>query len=188
MNAPLDVVFVCTGNRFRSALAAAVLAEAAPPHTVRTESYGTLDVGSAPALAEAVEEAKRLEIDLSGHRARPLAGADLSRADLVVGFERRHGVAAVVEANARRERTFTLPELADSLEQLKVAPRADALQRAERALALLDARGRPAHERWTPSEIDDPLGLAADAQREIADRVHELTARLARGLFGQSRR
>jgi protein-tyrosine-phosphatase len=184
----IDVVFVCTGNRFRSALAAAVLADAAPAHAVRTESYGTLDVGSAPALAEAVEEAKRFAIDLTGHRARPLAGADLSHADLVVGFERRHGVAAVVEANARRERTFTLPELVETLEQLMVAPRPDVVQRAERALALLDSRARPAHERWRPAEIDDPLGRAPDLQREIADRVHELTTRLAHGLFGQSRR
>jgi len=184
-NDPIHVVFVCTGNRFRSPLAEALLRRAVPPYALRTDSYGTLNVGTAPPLDEAVIEARRFGIDLSEHAARPITDADLSRADLVVGFERHHGVSAIVEARARRERTFTLAELVPALEAIKVAPRPDPLLRAQRALTLLDSHRRPAAADWDPPEVVDPLGLARDAQREIAHRVEDLTTRLARALFGE---
>lgn len=184
----IHVVFVCTGNRFRSPLAEALLRRAVPPYALRTSSYGTLNVGSAPPLEEAVDEAQRLGIDLSEHVARPITGADLSAADLVIGFERHHGVSAIVDARAPRERTFTLAEVVPALEALKVAPRPDPLLRARRALALLDAHPRPAAAQWDPPEVDDPIGLARGAQREIAHTIEDLVARLARGLFDQARR
>lgn len=187
MSEPLEVVFVCTGNRFRSPLAEALFRQATPAYAVHTHSYGTLDVGSAPPLEEAVAEASRFGIDLSGHLARPITGADLSAADLVVGFERHHGVSAIVDARARRERTFTLPELVAALEELKVAPRPDPLLRARRALALLDLRPRPVDAQWEPTEVVDPLGLALGVQREIAHTVEDQIRRLAQALFGQPR-
>lgn len=184
MTAPLEIVFVCTGNRFRSALAEAVFRACAPPDAVRTHSYGTLDDEGVPALGEAGAEAERLGVDISAHRSRSVARADVSRADLVVGFERHHGVAAVVDAGARRERTFTILELVAALEELDVEPSSDPVEHAERALALLDGRPRNVDAQWSPAEIGDPFGLAPQVQREIADRVHELTTRLARALFG----
>lgn len=183
MTAPLEIVFVCTGNRFRSALAEAVFRASAPPDAVRTHSYGTLDDEGVPALGEAGAEAERLGVDISAHRSRSVSRADLSRADLVIGFERHHGEAAVVAAGARRERTFTLLELVAALEELDVEPSSDPVESAKRALALLDARPRNVDAQWSPAEIEDPFGRAPQVQREIADRVHELTTRLARALF-----
>ena len=183
-NDELHVVFVCTGNRFRSPLAEAVFRRAAPPG-VRTESFGTTDLGPVPPLEAAQEAAGHFDLDLSGHVARALTQVDLARADLVIGFERAHVRAAVVDARARRERTFTLTGLVAILDGIQVAPHADRLASARRALALLDLQ-RP-FESIGNDEVADPLGRAANVQHELAVRVESLVARLAQQLFLEPR-
>lgn len=179
-NDGLHVVFVCTGNRFRSPLAEAVFRRAAP-QGVRTESFGTTDLGPVPPLEAAQEAAGRLDLDLSGHLARALSEGDLAHADLVIGFERAHVLAAVVAARARRERTFTLTELVAILDGIRVAPRADRLASARRALELLDVHWP--FEATGNDELADPLGRAPNVQHELALRVESLVARLAQQLF-----
>jgi protein-tyrosine phosphatase len=182
---PFEVVFVCTGNRFRSPLAAAFMLEAVPHVPLDVRSLGTLELGATGALAEALEVAGGYGIDLSRHRSRCLSGVELAQADLVVGFERKHVAAAVVEAAAPAERTFMFPELVALLERMP-APRneEDPVRRARAAVAraqgLRDAQSRAPGSR----EVRDPLGLPDRAQREIAAQVYELTRRLAVGLFG----
>ena len=107
----LRVVFLCTGNRFRSPLAAAIFEEAAAQHgvPVAVESAGTLDVGSRPPFRETIKQAERLGYDISSHRSRPARDVDLSTADLLIGFERSHVAYAVVDAGVAAERAFTLP-------------------------------------------------------------------------------
>ena len=46
MSEPLRVAFVCTGNRFRSPLAAALLESEAEGLPVEIASLGTLDLGA----------------------------------------------------------------------------------------------------------------------------------------------
>ena len=111
MSEPLRVAFVCTGNRFRSPLAAALFESEAEGLPVEIASLGTLELGEEPALPEAVALAEGLGLDLSAHRARSVAELELGAYDLVLGFERKHVVASVVDAKAKIERTFTLPEL-----------------------------------------------------------------------------
>jgi protein-tyrosine phosphatase len=176
-----DVVFVCTGNRFRSPLAAAIFREAAAGLPVQVSSAGTLELGPTPPLREAVEAGARLGLDLSSHRSRGLTGLDLSGVDLVVGFERHHVAAAVVEAGAPRNRTFTLPELVGLLEQIP-DPDSERLERARRLVAAAgEKRGDPARSQMP--ELEDPIGLPGGAQREIADEAREFTERLAKMLF-----
>ena len=183
--AELEVVFVCTGNRFRSPLAAALFAHAARDLPVRIASAGTLNVGSPPAFPEALEHATRFGLDLSSHRARPLAQSDLTRADLVVGFERTHIAAAVVEAGADRSRAFTLPELVELLERDRsTSTRADPVGRARSAIRRADnariERGRKARY----LELADPVGGRASVYKRTANEIHDLVGRLAHGLFG----
>jgi protein-tyrosine phosphatase len=178
-----DVVFLCTGNRFRSPMAAALLANATEGLPVRVRSRGTLDVGTVPAFPEALEEAALLGLDLSSHRACKLAGEDLSQVDLVLGFERIHVATAVIEAGAARERTFTLPELAELLTAVGPLPELDPLERARVALrAAHEARG--AGQALLP-ELADPVAQTRREQRETAGRLRELVAQVVSGLFGR---
>ena len=104
-----EVVFICTGNRFRSAIAEALTARLTEGLPVEVSSAGTLDLGAVGVLPEALALAPELGVDLSAHRTRCVRDVDLREADLVLGFELTHLATAVVECGAARERTFTLP-------------------------------------------------------------------------------
>lgn len=165
-----DVVFVCTGNQFRSPLAAAVLARETEGLPVRVSSCGTGALDGAAAFEEAAELGTRLSVDLSGHRSRRLGA--LGDADLVVGFERHHVERAVVEAGAPRERAFTLPQLVELLESHpESGPPGKRL-----------ARVRPGNILEAP-EILDPFGEPGRVQEAIVDEVEDLSRRLAVALF-----
>ncbi|HSC49478.1 MAG TPA: hypothetical protein VLD16_04370 [Gaiellaceae bacterium] len=179
LSEPLRVAFVCTGNRFRSPLAAALLAAEAEGLAVEIASLGTLDLGPEPALPEAVAIARELGLDLSGHRARSIRAGELRDHNLVVGFERKHVVASVVDGGAAVERTFTLPELTALLGEPEPGSSGGAQGRIRRAHERrpLDFRNAPL------AELRDPLGLSAPEQREIARRLEGLVDRLAAALF-----
>ena len=173
-----DVVVICSGNRFRSPIAEAVLRREADGLPVRVRSFGTMDLPSGPALSEAIELAPRYGLDLMSHRSRPLAGEDLSGADLVIGFEQIHVSTAVVRAGAQRERTFLVAGMDES------APSQEdgVVDRARAAVRQADEARKAAP--GTPQEIADPIGGPAAGYRKTADEVYRLTKRLAERLFG----
>lgn len=176
------VVFVCTGNRFRSPLAAAVFEHESARDDVRATSFGSLDLGPMPPLTKAVKTARNLGLDITGHLARPLALADLALADLVVGFEQAHLEAAAGEADAPPDRTFTLPELVSLLERPPSTRIGHPIERARSRVirAHLTRLATPSVEE---PQIADPIGLRPAEQDEIADAVERLARRLARLLF-----
>jgi protein-tyrosine phosphatase len=178
-----EVAFVCTGNRFRSPLAAAVFASRVEV-PVQTVSAGLLRVGPMPALPEAVELARSFGLDLSSHRARDLSVVDLEPFDLVLGFERSHVQAAVVDASARIERTFTLPELVPLLEEVpERTSQAAPLARARERVAEAHAARAPSFRTSVMPEVADPLGHSRREQQAIAEEVRRLSGRLAQLLF-----
>jgi protein-tyrosine-phosphatase len=148
-------------------------------------SLGTLDLGREPALPEAVDIARSLGLDLSGHRARSLRGVDLGDFGLVLGFERKHVLASVVDAGSAVERTFTLPDLVELLGQIPGPPLpSDPVERA--GVRLRQAHlARPPGFRTAPmAELMDPLGKTIPAQREIASELASMVSQLSHGLFG----
>ena len=178
-----QVAFVCTGNRFRSPLAAALFARASGDVPLHIESLGTLDLGSVPVLPEAAAAADGLGIDLSQHRARGIVPASLKDCDLVVGFERAHLAAAVIEGGAPRGRTFTLPELVELLDHADQRTDGETIDRARRSIAAADSVRRGLDRTRLP-EVQDPLGRSSGEQAAIARLVESLTVSLARALFG----
>lgn len=180
--ADLDIVFLCTGNRFRSPLAAALLARSTDGLPVTVRSAGTLDRGSPPVFPETLEHGRRFGLDLSAHRARPLRYEDVRSADAVIGFEQMHVAVAVVDASVPRERAFTLPELVGLLE-LDHDPggQSDVVTRARIALERA-ASARSGGERRRP-EVADPVGGTDADFARAADEIRELVGRLADGLF-----
>jgi protein-tyrosine-phosphatase len=182
--ADLQVAFVCTGNRFRSPLAAALLAREADGLPVRIVSLGTLDLGSKPALPEAVALAQEIGLDLSGHASRNLASVDLEPFDLVLGFERMHVMASVVDARARLERTFTLPELVGLLRRLPGPPLpTDPVERALVRIRQAHAVRPPGFRNGPMPELGDPLGKTLQAQRQTTAELSDLVSELAVSLF-----
>ena len=178
---PFEIVFICTGNRFRSVIGEGLMRRLTDGLPVRTTSAGTLDLGPVEALPEALELAPGLDLDLTQHRARCVGNVDLSAADLVLGFEYQHLAAAVTEGGARRERTFTVPELVTLLEQDGAADDGgDPVAAARRAVQRAD-EARPDGLR---PEIADPLGGSAEVFQSTALEVRALTERLAELLFG----
>jgi len=176
-----DVVVICSGNRFRSPIAEAVLRREADGLPVTVRSFGTMDLPSSHPLPEALELAPGLDLDLMSHRSRPVAGQDLSDADLVIGFEPIHVATAVVGAQARRERTFLLTELVDNLEGIAPQQADGLVERARRSVHEAD-EARKASQR-VASEIPDPIGGPSSGYRKIADEVYRLTSRVSELLF-----
>jgi protein-tyrosine phosphatase len=184
-NDRFEVVFICTGNRFRSAIAEALLTRMTAGLPVRVSSAGTLDLGPVAVLPEAFELAPSLGVDLADHRARCVRAVDLTTSDLVLGFELVHVATAVVDCGARRAHTFTLPELAAVLPDGAASGdgQGDLVQQARDVVAR-------AHEARTPErplELADPLGGSADVFRYTAGEVRTLTEQLATALFGVRR-
>jgi protein-tyrosine-phosphatase len=170
--------FVCTGNRFRSPLAAGVFRRELQEGGwgADVESFGVLDVASAPALGEALELGEAFGVDLTAHRARQLPPHGLTGFDLVVGFERFHLATAVVDGGARRDATYTLPELVTLLGRIS--------QDGAKSRLASAAGARDAGKTFAGvPEIADPLGRPPRVQREIATQVVELTRELTRLLF-----
>lgn len=186
MRDELSVAFVCTGNRFRSPLAAALFVRASDGVPVQVRSLGTLDLGSVGALPEAAAAAARLGLDLSQHRARGIVPGSLADWDLVVGFERAHVAAAVIDGKAPRERAFTLPELVELLGSADGPATGDAVDRARESIARADA-ARRGRGRLELPEVKDPLGRSEREQAEIGRAVESLAVTLARSLFGRRR-
>lgn len=175
-----EVVFVCTGNRARSPLAAALLRQATSGLDVVVSSYGTLDVGPLPPLPDALLAAERLGVDLSGHRARVLPAGGLVHAALVLGFEPDHVAAAAIEARADPGRTFLLAELTRLLDG---AAGDAAVEHARSLVSAADAR-RVRSRPDPAATIADPLGLPREGTWRVAQSIALHVDRLAASLFG----
>jgi protein-tyrosine-phosphatase len=181
----VKVAFVCTGNRFRSPLAAALMEEKTRGLPVEIMSLGILELGPEPALLEAIEIARGLGLELRDHRARSIADVDLGAFELVLGFERMHLLASVVDANAAIERTFTLPELIKLLGWIPGPPLpSDPVERARVRLRQAHLARPPDFRSLPMPELADPLGKTVLAQREIGREIVSMISHLSRGLFG----
>ena len=183
--AEFQVVFVCTGNLFRSPLAAELFRAEVAGLPVVVSSAGTLNLGAVPAEPEAVEQAALLGADLSSHRAQWLVDQDFHDADLVVGFEHAHVTDAVMKANAPSERCFTLIELVALLE--RQSGRHDTSGPVEHARAVVEGADALRNRSGTPTgqlEVPDPFGGPPDLAERVAGTISALTRRLAVGLFG----
>ena len=180
--------FICTGNRFRSPLAAAVAADAAAGLPVSVDSAGLLELDGWGALEEAVAAGAGLGLDLRAHRCRPLMQGSLRGSDLVLGFERQHVNAAISDGGANVAHVFTLPEAVELLERIHQPPDSEPVTRARGLVrSAHELRGNaPAHPHSI--EIPDPLGQADALQRRIAASVAELSKRLVAALFDSTGR
>lgn len=153
-----QVIFICTGNQARSAIAESYFRAATAGLPVLVSSAGLLDTGGTGALPEAATAASRWGLDLATHRSRHFSKIDkIADADLVLGFERRHVAAVVVDGGADPNKTFTLLELVRLLEEVPAPGDEDSIARARAAIAAA-ARVRESAQFVPGEELADPAG------------------------------
>jgi protein-tyrosine phosphatase len=174
------VLVVCTANRCRSPLAAALLRELLArghPH-VRVGSAGFGDAG-AKATAHTIEAGNVLGLDLTEHRSRVVARSLLRRADLILGMERLHVRELVVLDPRTWPRAFTLKELVRRGETH--GPRRP--DETLREWAIRQSSGRQRNAMLGMSSTDDltdPTGGDAADHERAAGELGDLLNRLVR--------
>ena len=179
------ILFVCTGNQCRSALAEVITRSLTEGLPVEVSSAGTDVLGSVPSPKRTLKAASKLGYDLGEHRSRPLADADLDSAGLVVGFEVPHVATAVIERGADRSRTWLLPQLVRALEGGPAGTQrssgdliAGARSRLSRA-----AERRSSAPPMMGDQIADPIGRSARTHESTARTIDDLCRRMVAGLF-----
>jgi protein-tyrosine-phosphatase len=169
---PLRILTVCTHNRTRSVMMAAMLesmlGERLGTDRVQLRSGGFGPEGL-PAIPDAVEAMRRRGLDVSGHRSHQVTVDDLTDVDVVLTAERNHVVRVAALSPQVFGRAMTLPEFLD---------RAVAVVRDVGDLSgwipLLTAdRTASAYLSGATPEIVDPTGSAPRAFDAAVERLEE---------------
>lgn len=162
----MNVLVMCTANRCRSPLAAALVARAAQRRgdDIEVRSSGTHAVDGEPAMRESIAVGDELGVDISGHLSQALTLELGLWADLVVCMESDQATDVAGRFPGSARHTFLLRELADRpMEadeewQQWLARNADG-----RTMRDLMVRGR---------DIDDPVGRPLGRHRKMGDEVN----------------
>jgi protein-tyrosine phosphatase len=108
------VLFVCTANRFRSALAAKYFEKklaGSEQHNIQVQSAGTWGVNGQPATSDALQLAQAAGLDLKNHLSKIVTSEILSNADLIVVMEMGHKEAIIHEFPKSAQRVHLLSDL-----------------------------------------------------------------------------
>ena len=175
-----DLLFVCTGNIYRSPTAELLAAARLPREQFRVHSAGTYGLEGYAIEPGAARELTALGIESSHFRARRVTEALVRDADLVLTATREHRSAVVTLEPRALARTFTMREFARLVDHAPVPPGDDPAQRA-RALVAEVAAARSRHPAANPKDDDvaDPYGRGAAA---YAQAIEDITEALRRPL------
>lgn len=172
----LRLLFVCTGNICRSAMAQAFLRMEAEKRALRVDvrSTGTRAVSGAPSTFEGRLVMSRLGAPIDDHIAVALAPFVVDWADVILGMSSEHAMIVSRAFPQVGERTFTLRGFVDVLPSLP--PIGDLRVWLSEAAALGAARSDP------DDDIGDPMGRSVEVYDGVAQEIRDLIAQLADGL------
>lgn len=158
-NEGFRILVVCTGNLFRSPLAAGLLQQGlneVAPGRFALDSAGTAGVVGAGATDNVRSLASDWGFDLSEFRAKRLQRAHITGADLVIGMERWHRSQVVTLEPRALRRTFTLREFARIIRPLLTHQGSTSRQRWEDLVALAQRSRMPSPEGPDFDDVVDP--------------------------------
>ena len=183
-----SVLMVCTGNLYRSPMAAGLLRQRLAGlgrAAIRVTSAGTAAVPSTPVPTAVAAALKSRGVDLTEPVSRRLTPQLVEGADLVLGAAIEHREAAVRLAPVwALSRAFTLLEFARLLREEDATGITDPVARlAALVRAAADRRGSV---RMTSAECDvaDPAGTDPSVVRACVARVEEPVRRIAQAMLG----
>lgn len=112
-----SVLFICTANRFRSPLAAAMfqknLEQAGMGASWSVSSAGTWATPGEPAIPLAILAARHYTLDLSKHRSRRVDRILLARADLILVMQSSQKEALLTEFPSLKEHIHLLSDVVE---------------------------------------------------------------------------
>ena len=184
-----SILVVCSGNICRSPIAEGFLRAALRSRfgdgAPTVSSAGTMGLEGSAATPEAVEAARELGSDISGHRARRVAAPMANQADLLLCMATAHREQLARSSTELACRAFTMKELVRLLETLP-APELHAHPRTlpSRVAAADQARRAGAVPVSRDDDVADPLGQPFEAYRATAWELETWLERLVIGLYG----
>jgi L-threonylcarbamoyladenylate synthase len=110
-NLDFRVLFVCSGNSCRSAMAEGLLRHHLPArlrHRVHVSSAGTLLIEGSPATREAIDSCRERGVDISHHLSSALTISSITEADLILAMKRHHADTILHMAPEAREKVQLL--------------------------------------------------------------------------------
>ena len=114
-----SILFVCTGNQFRSPIAAETFRQQLKRDgrgaDWRVTSAGTWTVSGQPVFTWSKEIARSMGIDISGHTTKSVDAKLLQEADLVLVMEAGHKEAILVEFPFARGKVRLLSEVLEGM-------------------------------------------------------------------------
>ena len=153
------ILVVCTGNLFRSPLAAGLLQQGldeVAPGRFALDSAGTAGVVGVGVTDNVASLAADWGFDLSEFRAKRLQRAHVIDADLVIGLERWHRSQVVTLEPRALRRTFTLREFARIIHPLASHEESAYRQRWENLVARAQRSRMPAPDGPDFDDVVDP--------------------------------
>ena len=176
---PLRILTVCSHNRTRSVMIAAMLQSMLDDRfgrggaIVSSAGFGPPDMSAIP---DAVAAMAARGLDVSGHRSTAISESVLDDADLVLTAERDHVVRIAMISRQAFGRTMTLPEfLARSGAPIDVLANGFGTWVGR----LTEDRAAEAYLREHVDEIADPTGTSRRVFAAAVDQMHEQCAMAA---------